>query len=450
MTGGASPVAALTGLTYTYPAAAAPALRRVSFEAGPGLTLVSGPSGGGKSTLLRALNGLVPHHHGGAVSGGGTVAGLPVPATATRVLARRVGFVFQDPEAQFVHSVVERDVAFALENLGLAPRDTRDRVEAALRRLGIGHLSGRRVDTLSGGEQQRVALAGALALTPALVALDEPTSQLDADGASAVVDACLQLAGEGVAVVIAEHRVERLGPAADTNVRVACGEVALASAPRPAAASAPPPPTATGSEAWSLDGVTFGFDRRDEVLSGVTACGRAGEVVALVGPNGAGKTTLLRLLAGLLRPAAGRVWRAPGRVAYLPQDPTALLHQPTVRAEVELTLALARSAASPDLALRAFDLEAVAERYPRDLSSGQKQRAALAAITAGDPALALLDEPTRGMDEAARAGLVGVVRELAARGTAVVIATHDERLVRETAHRVTALRSGSEATAKPC
>ena len=163
---------------------------------------------------------------------------------------------------------------------------------------------------------------------------------------------------------------------------------------------------------------------------------RSGEVVALRGPNGAGKTTLLRTLAGVLRPLSGKVERRPGRVAYLPQNPAALLHRPTVRAEVELTLARAGDEASPDGILSSLGLAAVEGRYPRDLSTGERQRAALAAVLVGTPSLVLLDEPTRGMDAAARAALIGVVSGLRMRGAAIVLATHDAALIDALADRV--------------
>jgi energy-coupling factor transport system ATP-binding protein len=167
-----------------------------------------------------------------------------------------------------------------------------------------------------------------------------------------------------------------------------------------------------------------------------------GEVVALVGPNGSGKTTLLRTLAGLLPALAGTVRRPPGRTAYLPQNPGALLHLPTLRAEVALTIKRTESGESPDEMLGAFGLLALADRYPRDLSSGERQRAALAATLAGSPTLILLDEPTRGMDVAARQSLGAAVRGLAARGSAMVIATHDADLVADLADRTVEVRNG--------
>ena len=181
---------------------------------------------------------------------------------------------------------------------------------------------------------------------------------------------------------------------------------------------------------------------RHPVLEGVDLAGGVGEVVVLVGPNGGGKTTLLRALAGLLPARAGTVLRSPGRVAYLPQNPTAVLHRASVREEVELTLGRTGGGGTAGLVLGELGLLDLADRHPRDLSTGERQRAALAALLCGDPVIALLDEPTRGMDGDARGSLGRLVRRLAAGGTAVVLATHDVDLAAEVADRVVEVGGG--------
>ena len=436
--------AKLSRLTYSYPGAAHPALRDVCLEVGDGLTVVAGPSGGGKSTLLRVFNGLVPHFHGGRIAGRASVVGHDVIATPTRRVARDVGFVFQDPELQTVYNVVDREVAFGLENIGLPPREMAARVEEALHAAGVDHLGGRTVRTLSGGERQRVALASALAMHPRLVVLDEPTSQLDPQGTAMVITAVLAMIREGRAAVVSEHRLDRLLPVARGLFIVTGGAVEPAE-PRTWRSrpehSQIPRQSPVGAEAWTLQGVSAGFDGR-VVLDGVDFAGRAGEVVALTGPNGGGKTTLLRLIAGGLVPLAGIVERRPGRIAYLPQNPTALLHLPTVTAEVNLTLQRARETDSPKEILEELGLLSVADRYPRDLSCGERQRAAIAAVLPGTPQLVLLDEPTRGMDVAARDALVRLVSRLRDRGAAIVLATHDADLRSALADRVVHVADG--------
>ena len=470
-------IAHLDRLTFRYASARAASLRGVTLDLDGGLVLLAGASGSGKSTLLRVLNGLVPHFHGGTIGGLATVAGLDVLRTPTRRLAREVGFVFQDPETQMVGGSVEREVAFGLENIGVAPAPARQRVDEALALCGLDHLRRRAVATLSGGERQRVAVAASMAMGCRILALDEPTSQLDPDGALAVTSLCRTLADRGVTVVVAEHRMERLLPAADGVVLCEAGRVEGPGTPRRLAGrlAAPPPvvelglaadwdplplsadevrprlrrgalparAAAAGESAWALRGVSAGPERRCAVLEGVDVEGAAGEVVALVGPNGGGKSTLLRTLSGLLPALAGEVWRRPGRVAHLPQNPAAVLHLPTVRAEVELTLRRVGDGEDVEELLALLGLECLGDRHPRDLSSGERQRAAIAALLCGRPALAVLDEPTRGMDATARASLHRLVTRLAARGAAVVLATHDVDLAASLADRVLEVRDGA-------
>jgi len=436
-------IATFDRLTYQYPATPDFALLIERLELPSGLTLVAGPSGGGKSTLLRLLNGLVPHFHGGEISGRAEVLRHDVLSTPTRLFALEVGFVFQDPERQFVHGTVELEVAFGLENLGFPVGAMPQRVDQALSQVEIGHLRRRRVNTLSGGERQRVAIAAALAMGPRLLVLDEPTSQLDAGGRTSVVAAIHDLHHSGRDVVIAEHRLELFATQAKAICHLENGRPSLTD-PRswsPELPSSNGPRPTPGEVTWSIRGITSGPGRAP-VLHDIDLEGREGEVVVLRGANGSGKTTLLRTLAGLLRPISGEIRRPRGRVAYLPQDPSSLLNLPTVREEVGLTLTRAGAKEGPQEMLRALGLQGLDDRYPRDLSGGQRQRVAIAAVLAGSPSLALLDEPTRGMDRPARIALGNLTRELADRGASVVIATHDALLTAEVADRIVDIKGG--------
>ncbi len=445
-------VLSLSRLSYSYPDQSGRALDGAGLELDGGLTLLTGASGSGKSTLLRVCNGLIPHFHGGVIGGVARVMGREVALTPTRDLARDVGFVFQDPELQAVYATVERDAAFGLENLGVPRPEMLRRVEEALETCGIAHLRGRAVATLSGGERQRLALAGVLAMRPRLLVLDEPLSQLDPEGAAALLAALGRAVRGGTAVLLAEHRQALARPLAQRVLRMHGGRPHDATAPEPSpgtpAVAAPAAPALlphlprAPAETWRLRGVTAGHGR-NPVLHDLWLSAGSGEVVAVVGPNGSGKSTLLRTIAGLLPPLAGRVERAPGRVAYLPQNPSMLLHRPTVRSEVEWTLRRSGSRESADRVLLGLGAGGVAERDPRDLSSGERQRAALAAVLAGGPRLALLDEPTRGMDAAARSALVAAVEGIAASGGCVVIATHDEELAMALAGRLVLLDRGT-------
>ena len=432
------------GLHYTYPETASRALDGVDLEISSGLTLLTGSSGSGKSTLLRVCNGLIPHFHGGVIGGSACVLGREVVRTPTRELAREVGFVFQDPELQAVYPSVERDAAFGLENLGVARGEMLRRVGDALEMCGIAHLRSRAVGTLSGGERQRLALAGVLAMRPRLLVLDEPLSQLDPEGAAALLAALHAAVQAGTTALVAEHRHHLVLGRADRCLRMAEGRVTACAPERPvetAPVAASRGVRVSPELSWRLQQVSAG-PAGVAVLHDLDLAGGTGEVVALTGANGSGKTTLLRTIAGLLPPLSGSVERCPGRIAYLPQNPSALLHRATVRSEIDWTLRRTHSTGRADTVLEDLGLAAVAERDPRDLSTGQRQRAALASVLAGSPALVLLDEPTRGMDGAARAALIAAVARIADRGGSAVVATHDPQLVAALATRVVDLGEG--------
>jgi energy-coupling factor transport system ATP-binding protein len=432
------------GLHYTYPETAFRALDGVDLEIDSGLTLLTGASGSGKSTLLRVCNGLIPHFHGGVIGGSARVFGREVVRTPTRELARDVGFVFQDPELQAVYPSVERDAAFGLENLGVARGEMLRRVGDALEMCGIAHLRNRAVGTLSGGERQRLALAGVLAMHPRLLVLDEPFSQMDPAGSAALLSALEAAVQAGTTALVAEHRHHLVLGRADRCLLMAEGRItarvperSVETAPVTASRGVRVPPELS----WRLHRVSAG-PAGVAVLHDLDLAGGTGEVVALTGANGSGKTTLLRTIAGLLPPLSGSVDRRPGRIAYLPQNPSALLHRATVRSEIDWTLRRTHSTGRADTVLEELGLAAVAERDPRDLSTGQRQRAALASVLAGSPALVLLDEPTRGMDGAARAALTAALARIADRGGSAVVATHDPQLVAAVATRVVDLANG--------
>lgn len=452
--------------SFTFPGTDHPVLSDVNQVLPEGcLTLVTGPSGAGKSTLLRAINGLVPHFSGGRVAGRVRVGPYDPVALGPGAMSGLVGFVAGDPERWHVMDVVADEVAFALENQGLEALTLGRRVAGALERVGLADAAERPLATLSGGERQRVQVAAALALAPRVLVLDEPTSQLDDDNAAALLATVAELGAAGdLTVVLSEHRLTRVLPVSAWRLHLPGGSGAVLDGPPmsdlwPAAEpplAAQPSPAAPGEVLLELDAVWFAHGTR-QVLAGASLAVRAGEVVALTGPNGSGKTTLLRLAVGLLRPERGVV-RTLGRdnagrdvadicrqVAYLPQDPSALLFADSVRGELLATLANhglpPRGDYDPEPLLAELGLAELAGRYPRDLSTGQRQRVALGAVTVTRPPLLLLDEPTRGLDDAAIAALARLLHERAAEGAAVLLATHDRRLV-QAAGRVVGLESG--------
>jgi energy-coupling factor transporter ATP-binding protein EcfA2 len=473
---------------FAYPERTNAALDEVDVALAAGeLVVLVGASGSGKSTLLRAANGLVPHATGGRFAGEVTVGGRSTRTHEPRRLTDVVGFVHQDPEAQFVVDHVESDIAFALENLGHDAASMRRRVEEVLDALAIAHLRDRDPATLSGGERQRVAIAGALAAAPGVLVLDEPTSQLDPQGADDVLAALARLNTDlGTTVLLAEHRLDRAAPLADRALVMAAGKIVSDGSPRDALTGydgapvvlrlglllgwEPPPitvkdarryaasmpssveaqaaamrveaPAAHGEPLVRAVGLRVQLGGR-RVLHDVDVTLHQGEVVALLGRNGAGKSTLLRALAGLGAPAQGKVERA-GRVAYVPQDPNALFSAPTARGEVAATLRLLRREDPENIQrwLARLHLDAIADFHPRSLSGGERQRLAIAAVAVGGAEVLLLDEPTRGMDMPSRAALEHAIREHAAAGGAVMLATHDVELAARVAHRVVVLGAG--------
>jgi energy-coupling factor transport system ATP-binding protein len=473
-------------VSFGYPESA-DALADIRLEVDAGdVIVVVGSSGSGKSTLLRTANGLVPHASGGRLRGEVEVFGRSTRTHRPRDLADVVGFVHQDPEAQFVVDRVETDIAFVLENLAVEPAAMRRRVEEVLDAVGIAHLRDRSPATLSGGERQRAAIAGALAAAPAALVLDEPTSQLDPQGADDVLAAVARLNADlGTTVVLAEHRLERAAPLADRALVMDRGAIvadgsaaavlvdyegapavtelgrllgwdpppltvrdaqrlarANGGAPAVVPGAATAAATASGRVLVGARGLRVALGGR-EVLGPVDIDVREGEVVALLGRNGAGKTTWLRALAGLVTPSRGSVDRG-APVAYVPQDPGSLLYAATVRAEVAQTLRLLgrRDDDAVEAWMNRLDLGPLADRHPRSLSSGERQRVALAAVAVGGADVLLLDEPTRGIDARSRAALQSAVAAHAASGGAIVLATHDVELAARVATRAIVLGTG--------
>jgi energy-coupling factor transport system ATP-binding protein len=469
----------LDRLTYAYPGASVPALDDVSLAVEPGeLVLLAGGSGSGKSTVLRAAAGLVPHFHGGTFAGRVRTGDLDTRQHGPAELSAVAGTLFQDPETQVVMGTVRAELAFPLENRGwTAPAVARGVEEAALA-LGLAGLLDRPTHELSGGELQRVALAAALAGRPRLLLLDEPTSQLDPVAGDELLGVLRRLNEEwGTAILLAEHRIERCLPAADRVIELRDGRVVADEPPRAWLARTRATPAARLFELAGIDGVPLsvkearrapeivgpagggepgeaaaggdaarpGFlARRRErraaplaledvwlelregpaVLRGITLHAHAGERIALMGRNGAGKSTLLKAIAGVLAPTRGKV-RA-GAVALLTQHPGDHLLHDTIGAHL------------PDSEL--------ARRHPRDVSGGERQRSALELILRAPADILLLDEPTRGMDPARRDALAA---RLIDRAGVVIVATHDAEFAAAFATRVILLGDGRPVADAP-
>ncbi|GAA3489714.1 MULTISPECIES: ABC transporter ATP-binding protein [Streptomyces] len=486
-------------VSVRYDGARQPTLSGVDLTIPEGeLVLLVGPSGVGKSTLLGAVSGLVPHFTGGTLTGRVTVDGRDTRTHKPRELADVVGTVGQDPLSHFVTDTVEDELAYGMESLGVAPDVMRRRVEETLDLLGLAELRDRAISTLSGGQQQRVAIGSVLTTHPRVLVLDEPTSALDPAAAEEVLAVLQRLVHDlGTTVLMAEHRLERVVQYADQVLLLpGPGQAPVLGEPAEVMAASPvhPPVVALGRLAgWSPLPLSVRDARRRaaglraeladrapavaaepaaappvaeaenlslrrgrvEALRNVSLAVRPGETVALMGRNGAGKSTLLNALVGMHAPSGGRVTvggRTPAktspremvrRVGLVPQEPRDLLYADTVAAECAAADHDAGAGSGTCRALVSALLPGVPDdTHPRDLSEGQRLALALALVLTGRPPLLLLDEPTRGLDYAAKARLVTMLRRLTAEGHALVLATHDVELAAELAHRVVILADG--------
>lgn len=461
-------------------------VRDVSLRVGAGAcVLLVGGSGCGKTTVTRLANGLAPSFFPGRMDGRVLIDGQDAAAMESWEVACAVGSVFQNPRTQFFNVDSTGEVAFALESQGLPEEEVRARTQATIAELDIGHLADRSIFSLSGGEKQRIAYASVWAARPGNLVLDEPTSNLDEDAIKDLRRYVISAKRQGVAVLVAEHRLWWLADVADEVVLMREGRVArrmsgdefraLDAEARAAMGlrvadlrDVRPCGTCGGAAGGIGGGVASGVPllqvehlaasygkrkARRQVLADVSFSLRAGEVVALIGHNGAGKTTLSRTLAGLHREDGGRVLLdgAPAtpkerltRCAMVFQDVNYQLFAESVRAEVAFGL---EGAARPDDArvdeiLDELGLLACAERHPHTLSGGQKQRLAVAACVAGGKDVLVFDEPTSGLDLASCMQVAALLRELAGQRRAVLVVTHDSEFIAAACDRVIQLEDG--------
>jgi energy-coupling factor transport system ATP-binding protein len=489
-------------MTVTYSEAATPVLRDVCLRIEEGeLALVVGRTGVGKSTLLGAVNGLVPHFTGGTLAGRVTVAGRDTRSHPPRELADVVGVVGQDPLSGFVTDTVEEELAYGMEQLAVPPDVMRKRVEETLDLLGIAELRDRPLYELSGGQQQRVAIGSVLTAHPRVLVLDEPTSALDPNAAEDVLAAITRLVHDlGVTVVLAEHRLERVIQYADRVIEIGADGAVTAGPPgimlrttqvappvielgrlarwdplplsvRDARRMASPLRQQIGSRPAPSQHRSAARSRGETVLRarnivvrygavvavrGVDLDLAGGEVTAVMGRNGSGKSSLLWALQGSgprqrgtvdvggADPSTLSAAKARTLVGLVPQTPADLLYLDTVAQECEQ----GDRESGPVPGPRARDLlDRLApgipeDAHPRDLSEGQRLALVLAVQLAAAPAVILLDEPTRGLDYGAKNSFIAIIDQLAADGRAVVVSTHDVEFVAAVADRVVVMAAG--------
>ena len=457
-----------------------PALSGVDLDIAPGeRVLVLGPSGSGKSTLMGGLAGLLGGTEEGEATGTLTVDGV-APADARG----RVGLLMQDPEAQVVLARVGDDVAFGMENLGVAREEIWPRVEESLSAVGLSVPLDHSTTELSGGQKQRLALASILAMGPGLLLLDEPTANLDPSGVAevrAAVEAVVERTG--ATVVVVEHRVDVWASLVDRVIVVADGAIAADGPLRQVlaqqgdalrergiwlpgddvAAEVGPAPEVTPASSGTtpiarVADLTIGYDKNSPVRSGIDLTIERGVSTCIVGANGAGKSTFALTLAGLLPPISGTVevetsdgtrgdpheWTSKqllGRMSMVFQEPEYQFLASTVAEELAIgprAAGMTDEEIAPlvDEHLEALGLTKLARANPMTLSGGEKRRLSVATALISAPELLILDEPTFGQDRGTWLGLVRLLRSALERGVTLVSITHDPAFVAAMGQRV--------------
>lgn len=470
------------------------AIHQISFSAEKGeLLLLAGASGCGKTTLVRAINGLIPRSYKGELTGkillnGQDNAGMPLSR-----ISQMVGTVLQDPERQILGTKVINEVAFGLENMGLPRGEIIQRAEEALEYLRIPQLRNRETFHLSGGEKQKVALAGVLAMRPSVLLLDEPLASLDPASALETLEMVRRLADEGLTILMVEHRVEDvlkihpsrvmlmsegriryLGDADGMMDAVDYHEVKLPAAMIARRAAADPAPArisflpgVKGGEAESVEGsplvrfdhVAFGYESGREILHGISLDIKKGDVIAVLGPNGAGKTTFVKHAIGLLKPKAGRVLvngkdtheasvaEIASTLGYVFQSPSHMLFAPTVREELvfgprNLKHAPEKIEQQVKNSLEIVNLSDKENDPPLALSFGQQKRVSIAAILAMRSKILVMDEPTAGQDYKNYMGFMDAILQMPG-FEAILFITHDVDMAVIYANRVILVADGA-------
>jgi len=474
------------------------AIQDISFQAVPGeILLIAGASGCGKTTLIRCLNGLIPRSYKGDLEGNVRIQGEDIRELKLSQISQKVGTVLQDPERQILGTKVFNEVAFGLENLGLSRDEILERVALAMQRLDLVYLRDRETFNLSGGEKQKVALAGVLAMRPSILLLDEPLASLDPASAQDTLSAVRQLADEGMTILMVEHRVEDvlriepervmfmsdgeiryLGNLAGLSKVVNYHEVKLPAediverAKRdqaPAEINILPGVSGRGLEGGvavqndndvlvKFEDVTFGYETEHEILHGINLEIKRGDVIAVLGPNGAGKTTFVKHAIGLLKPKDGHVLvngrstreasvaEIASTLGYVFQSPSHMLFASTVREELSFgpkNLKHAKDQIDKEVkdALKIVNLAEYEQDPPLALSFGQQKRVSIAAILAMRSRILVMDEPTAGQDYQNYMNFMDSILQMPG-FEAILFITHDVDLAVIYANRVLMISDG--------
>ncbi len=476
----------IENLFFTYPSRETPTLHGITGEISPGdFLLLTGPTGCGKTTLLRTINGLIPHASAGTLAGAVSLNGQNVATQPLSATCQQVALLFQNPENQLFCTLVEDEIAFGLENQGFPPDKIKERISSALEQVGLIGFEHRRIVELSGGEKQRVALASICAMQPKVLLLDEPTSHLDPQATRDILNIIKQLNTElEITVVLVTHQVKQVAPLCNRVWLMHEGQICLDLPTAEAFQDTEPfrnlgvevpeqedPPikvhtqtlsfSSTKETLLNLRDLHFCYPKSDkQAVKAITCSVSRREIIAIMGANGSGKTTLLHLMGGLLRPSEGEVTingknakrlklhQLAGKVGIVFQNPDLLLQAETVKNEIEFgpkNLKLKYEILQNRIidTLANFRLVDFAEDAPYSLSRGQRQRVAVAATFSLHPDLFLLDEPTTGQDAKHLHQLMEhLCDEIRQKNKTLIFATHNIQLTLKYADRVLLLCEG--------
>ncbi len=480
----------IENLNFRYRSRTELALKDINLRLEGGqVLLIAGASGCGKTTLARCINGLVPRSYKGDLTGRILINGQDTQDLSLAKVSQLVGTVLQDPERQILGTKVINEVAFGLENLGLPRDEILERAHNALQRLKIAQLSNRETFHLSGGEKQKVALAGVLAMRPSLLLLDEPLASLDPASARETLAIVRDLADEGMTILMVEHRVEDVlnihpeqtiymtdgqiryfGPTSGleeivdyAQIKLPAPKIIERTAKLPLSPAVQPrlrPANETGHDKAlvTFDQVGFGYDREVEVLHGINLQIHKGDIIAVLGPNGAGKTTLVKHAIGLLKPKSGRVMvgekdtnhlsvaEIASNLGYVFQSPSHMLFAPTVREELafgptNLHHKPEQIKEEVEQAIDIVNLKGMEENPPLALSFGQQKRVSIAAILAMRSRILVMDEPTAGQDYKNYMEFMDAIVQLPS-FEAILFITHDIDMAVIYANRVLMVNNG--------
>ncbi len=452
-------------VTFRYRGSDRPALNGVDLNIRAGeMFLIVGFSGSGKTTLARLMAGSLGPDEGEIV-GRVKVEGEEIIGARRQELADRVGLVQQDPESQVVTLNVEDEIAFGLENLGFPVGEIKERIEEVLDAVGSRNLQDRSVNSLSGGELQRIAIASILALRPRVLILDEPTSSLDPPSIWQLGQLLGELNKAGQTIVVIEHRYSWILPRCSRIADLHEGQINRVLAPSMIDGMPSEPPDdgrtdrSPGNTVVSLRDVSFDYDGR-EALSRVSLDLREGEILGLMGDNGSGKTTLLMVILGILKPTkgcvllrgvpVGRTSDLARNVGLVFQNPNHQIFESTVMDEVlfgprNFGLAEQETRSKANALLQGSGLAEHAHESPHRLSMGEKRRLNVASVAVYEPRIFLLDEPFVGQDRANVDRIMDLMRCRAKQGSSVLLVAHDPDLIAHNCDRMAFLEAGKVA-----